>query len=42
MWKRRDAVPQDLPAWAKQVTELDQRSWLAAMGDPALAESEAP
>jgi hypothetical protein len=30
-------------ARAKQVTELDQRSWLAAMGDPApLAESAAP
>lgn len=27
-------VPARLPAWAKQVTELDQRSWLAAMGDP--------
>ncbi|HEY2561666.1 MAG TPA: hypothetical protein VGI48_18290 [Caldimonas sp.] len=42
--KRRDAtLPQDLPAWAKQVTELDQRSWLAAMGDPRpLAESAAP
>lgn len=36
-------LPQDLPAWAKQVTELDQRSWLAAMGDPQpLAESAAP
>jgi len=42
--KRRDGtLPQDLPAWAKQVTELDQRSWLAAMGDPQpLAESAAP
>ncbi len=42
--KRRDGtLPQDLPAWAKQVTELDQRSWLAAMGDPApLAESASP
>jgi hypothetical protein len=27
-------LPADLPAWAKQVTELDQRSWLEAMGDP--------
>jgi hypothetical protein len=27
-------LPADLPAWAKEVTELDQRSWLAAMGDP--------
>ena len=42
--KRRDGtMPEDLPAWAKQVTELDQRSWLAAMGDPApLAESAPP
>jgi hypothetical protein len=33
--KRQDGtLPADLPAWAKQVTELDQRSWLAAMGDP--------
>jgi hypothetical protein len=42
--KRRDGtLPQDLPAWAKQVTELDQRSWLAAMGDPQpLAESATP
>jgi hypothetical protein len=42
--KRRDGtLPQDLAAWAKQVTELDQRSWLAAMGDPApLAESATP
>lgn len=42
--KRRDGtLPQDLPAWAKQVTELDQRSWLAAMGDPQpLAELAAP
>jgi hypothetical protein len=42
--KRRDGtLPQDLPAWANQVTELDQRSWLAAMGDPQpLAESAAP
>ncbi len=32
--KRQDGtLPADLPAWAKQVTELDQRSWLAAMGD---------
>ena len=36
-------LPEDLVAWAKQVTELDQRSWLAAMGDPApLAESAPP
>ncbi len=36
--KRRDGtMPEDLPAWARQVTELDQRSWLAAMGDPAAA-----
>jgi hypothetical protein len=42
--KRRDgALPQDLPAWAKRVTELDQRSWLAAMGDPQpLAEMAMP
>jgi len=42
--KRRDGtLPQDLPAWAKQVTELDQRSWLAAMGDSQpLAESAVP
>jgi hypothetical protein len=42
--KRRDGtMPQDLPAWARQVTELDQRSWLAAMGDPQpLAESTPP
>jgi len=42
--KRRDgSLPEDLPAWAKQVTELDQRSWLAAMGDPQpLAESAVP
>jgi hypothetical protein len=42
--KRRDGtLPQDLPTWAKQVTELDQRSWLAAMGDPQpLADSTAP
>ncbi|MGH7654234.1 MAG: hypothetical protein ACREN6_06175 [Gemmatimonadaceae bacterium] len=42
--KRRDGtLPQDLTAWARQVTELDQRSWLAAMGDPApLAESAPP
>ena len=42
--KRRDGtLPQDLPAWAKKVTELDQRSWLAAMGDPApLAEAALP
>ena len=42
--KRRDGtLPEELPAWAKQVTELDQRSWLAAMGDPApLAESVPP
>jgi hypothetical protein len=42
--KRRDGtLPPDLPAWAKQVTELDQRSWLAAMGDTQpLAESAAP
>jgi hypothetical protein len=42
--KRRDGtMPQDLTAWARQVTELDQRSWLAAMGDPEpLAESAPP
>ena len=42
--KSRDGtLPKDLPGWAKQVTELDQRSWLAAMGDPhPLAESAAP
>lgn len=42
--KRRDGtMPRDLPEWAKQVTELDQRSWLAAMGDPEpLAESAPP
>jgi hypothetical protein len=27
-------LPSDLPMWASQVTALDQRSWLAAMGDP--------
>lgn len=41
--KRRDGtLPQDLPAWARQVTELDQRSWLAAMGDPAPLAEWAP
>ena len=42
--KLRDGtLPQGLTAWAKQVTELDQRSWLEAMGDPApLAESAPP
>ena len=42
--KRQDGtLPENLQAWARQVTELDQRSWLAAMGDPApLAESESP
>lgn len=42
--KRHDkTLPEDLPAWAKQVTELDQRSWLAAMGDPhPLAISSVP
>ena len=42
--KRHDGtLPQDLTKWAKQVTELDQRSWPAAMGDPQpLAESAAP
>ncbi len=36
-------LPEDMTAWAKQVTELDQRSWLAAMGDPhPLAESATP
>jgi hypothetical protein len=33
--KRRDGtLPADLPKWASQVTALDQRSWLSAMGDP--------
>ena len=33
--KRTDgSVPSDLPMWASQVTALDQRSWLSAMGDP--------
>ncbi|HEY0747149.1 MAG TPA: hypothetical protein VGD63_10645 [Steroidobacteraceae bacterium] len=33
--KRTDGtVPSDLPMWASQVTALDQRSWLSAMGDP--------
>ena len=33
--KRRDGtLPADLPLWASEVTALDQRSWLAAMGDP--------
>jgi hypothetical protein len=33
--KRNDGtLPPDLPMWASQVTALDQRSWLAAMGDP--------
>ena len=42
--KRRDGtMPKDLTAWATRVTELDRRSWLAAMGDPApLAESAPP
>ena len=42
--KRLDGtLPADLPAWATQVTELDQRSWLAAMGDPhPLADFSAP
>lgn len=42
--KRQDGtLPADLPAWVKQVTELDQRSWLAAMGDPhPLADSSVP
>ena len=42
--KRQDGtLPADLPAWGKQVTELDQRSWLAAMGDPhPLADSSVP
>jgi hypothetical protein len=36
-------LPADLPAWATQVTELDQRSWLAAMGDPhPVADFSAP
>lgn len=39
--KRRDgSLPEDLTAWAWQVTGLDQRSWLSAMGDPnPIAES---
>jgi hypothetical protein len=33
--KREDgSVPEDLQSWAWQVTTLDQRSWLSAMGDP--------
>jgi hypothetical protein len=33
--KRTDGtLPSDLPMWASQVTALDQRSWLSAMGDP--------
>ncbi|HEX3703659.1 MAG TPA: hypothetical protein VHU82_10025 [Vicinamibacterales bacterium] len=42
--KRQDGtLPTDLPAWAKQVTELDQRSWLTAMGDRhPLADFSAP
>ena len=41
--KRSDGtMPQDLLSWAKQVTELDQRSWLAAMGDPAPLAEWAP
>jgi hypothetical protein len=33
--KRKDGtLPSDLPMWASQVTALDQRSWLSAMGDP--------
>jgi hypothetical protein len=36
-------VPDDLQSLAWQTTELDQRSWLAAMGDPnPLAESAPP
>jgi hypothetical protein len=42
--KKQDrTLPADLPAWAKDVTELDQRSWLAAMGDPhPVADFSAP
>lgn len=33
--RRRDgSAPTDLQSWAWQVTTLDQRSWLSAMGDP--------
>lgn len=33
--KRKDGtLPSDLPLWASEVTALDQRSWLSAMGDP--------
>jgi hypothetical protein len=32
---KRGILPSDLPQWASQVTALDQRSWLAAMGDSA-------
>jgi hypothetical protein len=33
--RRRDGtLPEDLQSWAWQVTALDQRSWLSAMGDP--------
>jgi hypothetical protein len=33
--KRKDGtLPANLTTWASQVTALDQRSWLAAMGDP--------
>ena len=42
--KRTDGtVPDDLQSLAWQTTELDQRSWLSAMGDPSpLAESSPP
>lgn len=34
--RRVDGVlPENLLAWASEVTTLDQRSWLSAMGDPA-------
>jgi hypothetical protein len=41
--KRSDGtLPTDLPMWASEVTALDQRSWLSAMGDPMpLADSAA-
>ena len=34
------SLPDDVPSLARQVTALDQRSWLSAMGDPRpIAES---
>lgn len=42
--KRNDGtLPPDLSAWATQVTSLDQKGWLEAMGDPKpLADSDPP